>query len=186
MESEIQLLCVIFFLKVWFYDHELTPTPDHRYTNTHRENQRITRSRAKESEPHPHTAARRRLTLTANSLWNTLTHQHTNFEATTTSRAVKCVFYLAGKKELHSSSHRFGTHVSVLVLSSITHPLTQTQTLRKRAGANREKELTRRWSTGAPTRIRHTHTHTDTDTNQQKQCNFSVFFSVCLHFSFWF
>lgn len=172
---------------LWSRTH--TYTPDHRYTNTHRENQSITRSRAKESEPHPHTAARRRLTLTANSLWNTLTHQHTNFEATTTttSRAVKCVFYVAGKKR---TSFVFASvwHTCLCVSSVFDHSLTHSH--RRKRWESEQERIERKFSLVDEVQVlqlAHTsHTHTDTDTNQQKQCNFSVFFSVCLDFSFWF
>lgn len=129
MKSEIQLLCVIFFLKVWFFDHELTHTHQHRtawakqtrVNNTY--SRTLTHAHCKQSCKHTHT--------------NTHFEKQTDEVNNATTRAVKNVSSI-WKLQVFAS---FRTHVSVLVLSSITHTHTQTSTkASKKAKESRQKD----------------------------------------------
>lgn len=116
---------------------------------------------------HTHTPTQsraRRLTRTANSLW------HTNFAANNNNNNNKQSS--SKKRKLHSSSHRFGTlthTLTCLCVSSVFDHSLKRNTNVENASQRESKESS----------LSSDRRHTDTN---KKQCNFSVFFSVCFDF----
>lgn len=142
MKSETQLLCVIFFLKVWFSDHELT--------RTHTDSE--SRSRAKESEPHPQPH------FDSRSLQAVLkTHSHQTHILRQTKVKNWCLL-LENFIRLRIFSHR-----CLCVSSVFNHSHMHTHTFEKKMRAREQERVEWKFSfvvnVFASTRTRYTYTH---------------------------